>query len=410
MSFAVRETLILLLVLTPLLGACGGPLATANPELPYPPPRPAALGDILHIPTGTLVSEAQMLQAATDARIVYVGETHDNPASHRLELQVLEAMAERHPSRVALGMEMFTPGQQPALDRWVAGELSEKEFLRAARWYEHWRMDFDYYRELLLFARRHRIPVIGLNAEKSLVRAVGRNSPEDLSAEERARLPQMDLSDPYQRALVQSIYGAHDKGNSHLEGFLRVQTLWEETMAANVARYLASPQGEEMRLVVLAGGNHIRFGFGIPRRVFRRLPTSYTLIGSREIVIAEKKEERLMDVKIPPFPMPPYDFLVFTAYEDLNKPEVRLGVMLEEEDGRVMVKMVLPGSVAEKAGIRMGDVVVAFDGEPARDSFDVVYAVGQKKPGDRASLLIERDGEEQALEAVFEAPAAPSGD
>lgn len=78
-----------------------------DPQNPYPLPFPPQIGAIVHLPTGTVVSPAQMLAVAGDARIVYLGETHDNPASHRLELQVLQTLAELHPGRQALGMEMF---------------------------------------------------------------------------------------------------------------------------------------------------------------------------------------------------------------------------------------------------------------------------------------------------------------
>lgn len=398
------RVLLILLFLSPFLGACAAPVPKADPELPYPPFRPPETGDILHLPTGIFVNESQMLQIATDSRIVYVGETHDNPASHRVQLAVLNALSERYPGRVALGMEMFTTEQQPALDRWTAGELTEKEFLRSSGWYEQWKMDFDYYREILLFAREQHIPIIGLNAGKDLVRAIGSKSPEELTADERSRLPEMDMEDPYQRALVKAIYGGHLEGEAQFEGFLRVQTLWDEMMAENVAVFLDSPQGTEMRMMVIAGGNHIRFGFGIPRRVFRRLPTSYALVGTKEIDIPEIKRGSLMDVEIPSFPMLPYDFLVFTTYESLEKQAVRLGVMLQVEDGRVEVAKVLPGSVAEKYGVESGDVLVSFDGEPVKESLDIIYAVKQKQPGDRAALEIARHGKLQTLEIHFVPP------
>ncbi|MDH3454445.1 MAG: ChaN family lipoprotein, partial [Desulfuromonadales bacterium] len=92
-----------------------------NPEAPYPPAEQPALGDIYHLPTGVKVTADQMNAAITDARIVYVGETHDNPASHRLELQVLKAMVERYPGQVSLGLEMFNTSQQKALDQWSKG-------------------------------------------------------------------------------------------------------------------------------------------------------------------------------------------------------------------------------------------------------------------------------------------------
>jgi hypothetical protein len=177
-------------------------------------------------------------------------------------------------------------------------------------------------------------------------------------------------------------------------------------MAESVVRYLESTPGKNRRMVVVAGGNHVRHGFGIPRRVFRRLPTSYILIGSKELEIPEEKRDRLMDVEVPGFPMPPYDFLAFTAYEDLARTGVKLGVMLEEAEGKVRVKAVLPNSAAEAAGLLEGDVLVTFDGIPLEAAFDLIYEVKQKEPGDRSVLQIERDGKEQTVEVAFPEPAA----
>jgi uncharacterized iron-regulated protein len=402
--------LLLLAFALPLAAACAPAQVktAANPEAPYPPPRPPVVGDILHLPTGYYVSEEEMLRVATDARLVYVGETHDNPASHRLELTLLQAMAERYPDGVALGMEMFTPEQQEVLDRWVRGELAEKEFLKQSRWQEQWRMDFDYYKPLLEFARERNIPVIGLNAPKSLVRAAARTALGELGPDV-PRLPEIDLDDPYHDALVKAMFSGHSHGNAGPAGFHRVQTLWDETMAENIVRFLQSPPGQNRRMVVVAGGNHVRHGFGIPRRVFRRLPTSSVRIGSKELVIPEDKRDQLMAVEVPEFPMPPYDFLVFTVYEDLARPGVKLGVLLEESAGKVRVKTVLPGSAAETAGLREGDVLLAIDGVLVAESLDLIYEVKQKRPGERSVLQIEREGAGQTVNVTFPLPKENPG-
>jgi hypothetical protein len=301
---------------------------------------------------------------------------------------------------------MFTPSQQGVLDDWVAGRLDEKTFLKRVRWFEAWGMEFDYYRDLLDFARREGIPILGLNAEKSLVSAVKEKGLAGLSDEERQLLPEMDLEEPYQRAQTTAIFGGHDQGGRHLERFLQIQTLWDETMAANIAAYLAGPAGSGKRLVVVAGGNHVRYGFGIPRRVFRRLPTSYALVGTREILIPEEKQESLMDVETPDFPMRPYDFILHCAYESLEKKEVKLGVLLGTDTGRVAVEGVVPESNAEAAGLQKGDLLLAIDGEAIGDSFDLIYRVKQKRPGDRGTLLIEREGKEESVEVLFQEPRA----
>jgi uncharacterized iron-regulated protein len=388
------------------LAACStaGKELIGNPEVPYPPPSAPRVGQLMHLPTGTLVTTEQLAAVAGDARIVYVGETHDNPASHRLEVQLLQALAELHPGRQALGMEMFAPSQQPVLDRWVAGELDEKSFLRESHWIDNWTMDFAYYRDLLNLARERHIPVVALNAEKGLVKEAA-VAPDRVDQGRGGGLPELDLTDPYQRALVTSIFGEHVHGAMQLEGFIRAQTLRDEAMAESAVRYLESPAGKEKHLMVIAGGDHISHGFGIPRRAFRRLPVSYVTVGGHEIELAANKQDRLMDVDIPRFPMVPYDFIAYLSYEDLPENGPRLGVTMEPAAGRrgVTVKGVLPGSNAERAGLQRDDVILSLDGEPLADGLDLIYAVKKKKAGDRGNLRIERKGEAKDVEVVFQA-------
>ena len=385
-----------------LMFACSSTPPLGDPEMPYPPARAPKVGEILHVPTGVFVTEAQMLDAATDARIVYVGETHDNPASHRLELALLKALAERYPRKVALGMEMLTPEQQPVLDKWVAGKLSEKELLEQSRWYEIWRMDFDYYKALFHFCRENGIPIIGLNATRKQVEAVASDDLSKLDEAQRAGIPKLDMTDPYQQALVKAVYGGHAHGGGSEARFLRVQTLWDETMAANVARYLSSPEGSGRRMLVIAGGHHVSYGVGIPRRVFRRLPVSYVLVGNEDIEYAEGKGDKVMDVTLPSMPMPPYDYIVYTKYERLPKRQVRLGILLGEGEKGVEIKGVLPSSPAARAGLRKGDLIRDIDGEVVTKSFDVIYVVKQKQPGDEVVLTVERDGKREVVTVRFE--------
>jgi hypothetical protein len=176
-------------------------------------------------------------------------------------------------------------------------------------------------------------------------------------------------------------------------------------MAESAVRYLTSPAGTGKRLLVVAGGNHISYGFGIPRRAFRRLPTSYVLIGGREIDIPADKQDRLMDVTIPEFPLRPYDFLAYMDYEDLPNTGVSLGVMIEPSPaGRgLVVTGVVPGSNAERAGVRLGDLLLSLDNDALGENFDLVYGVKQKHPGDHGILQIERQGQAMKLDVLFQA-------
>jgi uncharacterized iron-regulated protein len=393
----------LILLLPLLVSACTAPQFPAERSAtPYPLTSQPEIGQIFHPATGSLVSQETMLAIAADSRIIYVGETHDNPAAHRLQFNVLKAISTRASSRTAIGMEMFTPAQQPVLDRWSAGELDEKTFLREVKWFSVWKGDFDLYRDLLLFARDNRIPVIGLNAEKKTKMNILRKPLEEMTAEEREDVPELDLSDPYHTAMVKAIYGDHVKSEGRLAGFQRVQVLWDETMAASIVSYLQSPQGEGRKMVVFAGGNHVRHGFGIPRRVFKQLPVSYSLIGSKEIEIPEHRQKELMHVNMPLFPMPAYDFIAFTRYEDAPK-KIKLGVRFEEIDDAAGLKIltVEEDSAADLAGLKEGDILLQLDGEDLTDSFDLIYTLKQKHEGDSILLAYERSGQQSTTEAIL---------
>ncbi len=384
-----------------ILQACSHTALTRHSEAPYPPSIEPEIGDILHTASGHFVDQQQLFNSLAHFPLIYVGEVHDNPASHRLELEILKAMYQRHPGQVALGMEMFDSEQQPALDRWVAGELNVKEFLRESRWYENWGGDFELYRELLAYCRDQQITVIGLNASRAMGRKVSMMPLNQLDEATRAQLPEMDMNDPYQREMINTIFGAHGTGATLLESFTRRQTLWDETMATSVTDYMLQNEGH--RMVVIAGGWHVNYGFGIPRRVHRRLPIPYVLVGGHNLEIPEEKRDQLMDVEMPEFPMPAVDYLVYQQYEVFRPRGVRLGVGLDDSDEQagLLVTEVESGSVAEQSGIIQGDRLLRFDGVTLSDNFDLIYAVRTRYAGDSVMIELKRGNESLTVDASF---------
>src|SRR5690606_24324900 len=61
------------------------------------------------------------------------------------------------------------------------------------------------------------------------------------------------------------------------------------------------------------------------------------------------------------------------------------------------VARVTPDSPADKAGIKAGDVIVAFNGEPVDTSGELPPLVGLVAPGEKAKLELVRHGKHEAL-------------
>lgn len=66
-----------------------------------------------------------------------------------------------------------------------------------------------------------------------------------------------------------------------------------------------------------------------------------------------------------------------------------------------LVSSVEPGSAAEKAGIRPGDVVLGVDGVEVADSADLPRLIGEKRPGSKVRLQLWRDGRSREVSAVL---------
>jgi S1-C subfamily serine protease len=96
----------------------------------------------------------------------------------------------------------------------------------------------------------------------------------------------------------------------------------------------------------------------------------------------------------------------------LQLAEDQLAQRLGVEHGVLIIK-VMPNSAAEEAGlrptrrdgsghIRLGDLIVGFDGKPINDAKDLYAALEHHKVGDTVTLTIERDGQRQDVQVTLQ--------
>ena len=69
---------------------------------------------------------------------------------------------------------------------------------------------------------------------------------------------------------------------------------------------------------------------------------------------------------------------------------------LPQQNG-ALVAEVTPGSPGERAGLKPGDIVTEFGGNPVADSRHLQLLVARKPPGSQVSIKIVRDGKDQTL-------------
>lgn len=274
-------------------------------------------------------------------------------------------------------MEFFQQPFQRQLDAYIAGELTEAEFLRQTEYFDRWRFDYRLYRPILRYAREHGIPLVALNVPREITEKVGDSGIASLSEEERRLIPaEIERDDSAYRAQLEQVFALHPKDdNASLEHFIEVQLLWDEGMADEAARWLeANPDGQ---LIVLAGTGHVAYGHGIPSRLKRRLDVPMSIVMSGQ--------QRPVDADIA-------DFLLYPQRVDLPKTGL-MGVMLdtESEGEGVAIQGFAEQSGARQAGVKEGDRIVEIAEVPVASYADIRIALMDSRPGQRLPVEILRE-------------------
>ncbi|MBW1818567.1 MAG: ChaN family lipoprotein [Deltaproteobacteria bacterium] len=260
-----------------VLGACSG-MKPAHPPLATVDGRNGhfGMGRIIRLDTGEAVSFEALIAQLNSKEVIFVGEVHDNPEHHLIQVQILQALTHRYGS-MPVAMEFFERPQQPIINRYMSGELDEDAFLKEVDWQGTWGFDYHFYRPLVLHTKLQGERLLAINAPRNIVRMVARVGLDGLAPKERARLAsRIDLTDETHRAYMREIYRIHTHSDlEQFDYFYEAQCVWEDTMAENIAAHLKEAGG---RIAVFCGNGHIMNRYGIPDRTRNRVPVSMAVI------------------------------------------------------------------------------------------------------------------------------------
>ncbi|MBC7936808.1 MAG: ChaN family lipoprotein [Rhizobacter sp.] len=113
---------------------------------------------ILYNSKGKKISYDKMIKTIIKNDVVMIGEFHNNPISHWLQLEITKDCKQQR--SLVLGAEMFEQDNQAALDAYLQGKISQKGLDSAARLWPNYKTD---YAPLVNFAKENKITFAATN-------------------------------------------------------------------------------------------------------------------------------------------------------------------------------------------------------------------------------------------------------
>ena len=319
--------------------------------------------------------------------VVLLGEHHDDADHHRWQLQTLAALYAQRP-RMVLGFEAFPRRAQPVLDRWVAGTLTAAQFLSEVKWEEIWNLPAELYLPLFEFARLNRVPMVALNVDRSLTETIAAKGWEAVPEAEREGVSRPAAAPKAYREALEAIHKEH-KGERPVEYFIQAQQTWDRAFAQGLA-----PHAREALAVGIIGSGHLRHGHGVALQL---ADLGVKRIGTLLPVARDDCKELKAGLADAAFVLP--------ERAAAKPPPPRLGVQLEQAGDAVRLADVTPGSLAERSGLRKGDVIAQAAGKPVKRMRELIAVVRAQPDGTWLPLQVKRG--EATQELIVRFPPAP---
>ena len=180
--------------------------------------------------------------------VVFFGEFHDDSLIHILESQLLENLLLLK-KKTAVSMEMFERDVQPAVNDYLSGKSSEKDFLANSRPWENYP---DAYKPIIEQAKTKKIAVIAANVPRkyaALYSSGGLKAINNLPPTERIFLAKSinPADDAYQIAFYKQMMDNFGLGDDYtklslnqqntLALYYGAQVVKDETMAESIYEY-----------------------------------------------------------------------------------------------------------------------------------------------------------------------------
>ncbi|MET0572396.1 MAG: ChaN family lipoprotein [Pedobacter agri] len=166
--------------------------------------------------------------------VLFFGEEHNDSIGHMLEATIFKKLNEAYPGRITLSLEMFHTDIQPVVDEYLAGLISEKNFVKEGRAWSNYKD----YQPLIEYAKANKLPVIAANAATRYSNAVTKSGLDILKSFPKSSLeilPPIPVDTATGRYLEKftDLLGGHNMGSMKV---YQTQNFWDATMAWSIAK------------------------------------------------------------------------------------------------------------------------------------------------------------------------------
>lgn len=283
-------------------------------------------GRIWDVSQGRWVDEATLREALAKARIVLLGEQHDNADHHLLQASLVRTLTAtgRHP---ALAFEMLGVEQQPAVDAALAREPGNPDAIaQAVDWANSGWPDWALYRPIFAAGLERGLPIVAANLPRALGKALAMRGKEALPPELVTQLGlDTPLPEEISRAMRAELFDAHCGlvPVEHMDPMVQVQRARDAQMAE---RLLSTDKGEGALLIT--GFGHARVDRGIPAQLARR-GSELTVRSVAFMEVSAGKDEPQDYTKRFGTERLPFDYVWFTPAAEREDPCEKLRERME---------------------------------------------------------------------------------
>jgi uncharacterized iron-regulated protein len=218
---------------------------------------------------GIILNLEQAFEALIGYNVIFFGEDHDSRVAHEGELTLLTELSGRD-AHFVLALEMFERDVQDTLNAYLAGTISEDNFIELARPWPNYKED---YRPLVELSKMRRIPVIAANVPRrtAAVVAMADAISSDIAGKDSIYLPQnlhLDSEEYYEHfaALMKKMPDSVPMKGLNIEALYKAQVLKDAVMAESLEPFL------DHRILFCCGRFHSDYHLGIPYQLQKNHP------------------------------------------------------------------------------------------------------------------------------------------